>query len=54
MIYFKKPTRKISKLILQMKKAKGGATSSDTSDVYFFAYEEFMKNGKKFKSEKEL
>ena len=34
--------------------AKGGALSSDTSDVYFFAYEEFMKNGKKFKSEKEL
>ena len=34
--------------------AKGGATSSDTSDVYFFAYEEFMKNGKKFKSEKDL
>ena len=28
--------------------AKGGATSSDTSDVYFFAYEEFMKNGKKY------
>ena len=27
--------------------AKGGATSPDTSDVYFFAYEELMKNGKK-------
>jgi len=39
---------------LKKEYAKGGATSSDTSDVYFFAYEEFMKNGKKFKSEKEL
>jgi len=26
----------------------------DTSDVYFFAYEEQMKNGRKFKSEEEL
>ena len=34
--------------------AKGGATSVDTSDVVFFAYEEMMKKNKKFKSEEEL
>ena len=50
----KNQSKKDLDFLFEYSMAKGGATSSDTSDVYFFAYEEFMKNGKKFKSEKEL
>ena len=46
--------RKYSRVNTMDKMAKGGATSVDTSDVVFFAYEEMMKKNKKFKSEEEL
>ena len=44
----------VASAVSSKKYAKGGMLDADTSDVYFFAYEEQMESGKKFKSEEEL